>query len=150
MNLLIIGTDVDDLAMEVWKANTNYTVLNMSPYLWGKDFKKFHKKHKELIVTSTAGQFLTNGVDEFVELMKEHEFIPIFIAEDKSSIERVMHTNVEEVLPYSILYMGTKNCDKYPELIEILKGYITGKGFVENGNNIIPTSTEGEGTTTEE
>lgn len=147
MNLLIIGTDVDDLAMKVWKANTNYTVLNMSPYLWGKDFKKFYKKHKELIVTSTAGQFLTNGVDEFIDLMRQYEFTPIFIADDKDSIERVMHTNVEEVLPYSILYMGTKNCDKYPELIKILQGYITGKGF-ENGDNTVSTPTEGEGTST--
>lgn len=150
MNLLIIGQDIDDIALKAWEANTNYTVLNMSPYLWGKDFKKFYKKHKELIVTSTAEQFLINGVDEFIELMQKYEFIPIFIADDKDAIERVMHTNVEEVLPYSILYMGTKTCDKYSELISILQGYITGKGFVENGNNIIPTSTEGEGTATEE
>lgn len=149
MNLLIIGNDVDELAKEVWKANTNYMILNMSPYLWGKDFKKFHKKHKELIITSTAEQFLAKGVDEFIELMQEHEMIPIFIAEDKESMERVMHTNVEEVLPYSLLYMGSRNCDKYPELIEILQGYITGKGF-ENGDNTVSTPTEGEGTPTGE
>ena len=74
---------------------------------------------------------------------------PIFIAEDKDSIERVMHTNVEEILPYSVLYMGSKNCDKYSELIKILQGYITGKGF-ENGDNTISTPTEGEGTPAEE
>ena len=149
MNLLIIGNDVDDIAKDAWKANTNYMILNMSPYLWGKEFKKFHKKHKELIVTSTSGQFLTNGIEEFVELMQEYDFIPVFIAEDKVAIERCMHTKVEEMLPHSILYMGTKNCDKYPELIKILQGYLLGKGF-EDGDNIIPTSTEGEGTSTEE
>ena len=149
MNLLIIGHDVDDVAKDVWKANTNYMILNMSPYLWGKDFKKFHKKHRELIITSTADQFLVKGVDEFIELMQEYEMIPIFIADDKDAIERVMHTNVEEAIPYSVLYMGTKKCDKYSELIEILQGYITGKGF-ENGDNIISTPTEGEGTPTEE
>lgn len=148
MNLLIVGKDVDDLALKVWEANTNYTVLNMSPYLWGKDFNKFYKKHNELIVTSTADQFISNGVNEFIGLMKKYEFIPIFIAEDKDAIERVMHTNVEEVLPYSILYMGSRKCDKYPELIKILQGYLLGKGF-ENGDNTVSTSTEGEGTATE-
>lgn len=150
MNLLIIGKDVDELAMRVWKANTNYTVLNMSPYLWGKDFKKFYKKHKELIVTSTAGQFLANGVEDFVDLMKQYEFTPIFIAEDKEAIERVMHTNVEEILPYSVVYIGNDKSEKYPELISLLQGYITGKGFIENGDNIVSTPAEGEGTVTGE
>lgn len=149
MNLLIIGNDVDALAKDVWKANTNYMILNMSPYLWGKEFKKFQKKHKELIITSTTDQFLTKGVDEFIELMKECDMIPIFIADDKDAMERVMHTNVEEILQYSILYMGSRNCDKYPELIDILQGYITGKGF-ENGDNTVSTSTKGEGTAVEE
>lgn len=149
MNLLIIGKDVDQIAMDAWAANTNYTVLNMSPYLWGPEFKKFYKKHKELIITSTAGQFLANGVEEFIELMRTYELIPIFIAEDKDAIERVMHTNVEEVLPYSILYMGSRKCDKYPELIKILQGYLLGKGF-ENGDNTVSTPTEGEGTSTTE
>lgn len=149
MNLLIIGNDVDDIAKDAWKGNTNYMILNMSPYLWGKEFKKFYKKHKELIITSTAGQFLANGVEEFVELMRTYELIPIFIAEDKDAIERVMHTNVEEVLPYSILYMGSRKCDKYPELINILQGYLLGKGF-ENGDNTVSTPTEGEGTSTTE
>lgn len=149
MNILIIGKDVDGIAMDAWKANTNYTVLNMSPYLWGKDFKKFYKKHKELIITSTADQFLAKGVDDFIELMKEYEMIPIFIAEDKDAMERVMHTNVEEILPYSILYMGSKNCEKYPELISIIQGYLIGKGF-DNGDNTISTPTEGEGTSAQE
>ena len=63
MNLLIVGKDVDDLALKVWEANTNYTVLNMSPYLWGKDFNKFYKKHKELIDKRIGKR--TNGVRDF-------------------------------------------------------------------------------------
>lgn len=149
MNLLIIGNDVDELAKEVWTANTNYTVLNMSPYLWGKEFKKFHKSHKDLIITSTAGQFLQNGIDDFVNLMNEYDFQPVFIAEDKESIERLMHTNVEETLPYSVLFMGARNTEEYKDLVSMLKGYISGKGFMD-GDNIIPTPTEGEGTTTQE
>ena len=150
MNLLIIGKDVDNLALKVWEANTNYTVLNMSPYLWGSEFKKFYKTHKELIVTSTAGQFLENGIDDFIALMQKYDFTPIFIAEDKDAIERVMHTNVEEALPYSVVYIGNENSEKYSELITLLKEYIAGKGFVANGDNAVSTPTEGEGTSTEE
>lgn len=149
MNLLIIGKDVDEIAKQAWTANTNYTILNMSPYLWGKEFKKFYKKNKSLIITSTPDQFLANGVNDFIDLMKSYEMIPIFIADDKDAIERIMHTNVEEALPYSILYMGSRKCEKYSELIEILQGYLLGKGFID-GDNIIPTSTEGEGTSTSE
>lgn len=150
MNLVIIGNNVDDLALEVWKANTNYTVLNMSPNLWEKDFKKFYKTHKDLIVTSTTDQFASRGVDDFINLMEEYKFIPAFISEDKTGFERIMHTNVEEVLPYSILFMGNRKTKEYEELINILQGYITGKGFLTNGNNIVSTSREGEGTTAKE
>lgn len=147
MNLLIIGNDVDGLALKTWEANTNYTILNMSPYLWGKDFEKFYKKHKDIIVTSTKDQFAERGVDDFLDLMKKYEFIPTFVCDDKDGFERIMHTNVEEVLPYSMLFMGNRQTKEYEELIEILQGYITGKGFLENGNNIVSTSREGEGTT---
>lgn len=150
MNLLIIGKDVDALALEVWKANTNYTVLNMSPYLWGKEFKKFYKTHKDLIITSTAGQFLENDVDAFVNLMHTYNFTPIFIAENKDAIERVMHTNVEETLPYSVVYIGNENSEKYSELVNLLKEYISGKGFITDGNNTISTPTERERITTTE
>lgn len=150
MNILIIGNDVDELALKVWKANTNYTVLNMSPYLWGKDFEKFYKKHKELIITSTTDQFESHGVDEFISLMEKYEFIPAFISEDKTGFERIMHTNVEEVLPYSILFMGNRKTKEFEELINILQGYITGKGFLENGDNIVSASREGERTTAKE
>lgn len=150
MNLLIIGKDVDQIAMKAWAANTNYTVLNMSPYLWGPEFKKFYKKHDKLIVTSTAGQFLARNVDDFIALMKEYNFIPIFIAEDKDAIERCMHTNVEEVLPYSVVYIGNEKSEKYPELIDILQGYLLGKGFSIDGDNIVQTSRKGERTTIKE
>ena len=49
MNLMIIGNDTDSIALDVWKANTNYTVLNQSPYVWGSSFKKFVKNHLKLI-----------------------------------------------------------------------------------------------------
>lgn len=150
MNLLIIGTDVDQLAMDVWQANTNYTVLNMSPPLWGKDFKKFYKSHQNLIITSTAGQFLAHGVDAFIDLMRDYDMTPVFIAPDKDAIERVMHTNVEEALPYSVVYIGNENSEKYSELIQLLQEYISGKGFLADGNNIISTPTEGEGTSSTE
>lgn len=149
MNLLIIGKDVDDLAKDVWKANTNYMIVNMSPPMWGKEFKKFHKKHKELIITSDAGQFLTHSVDDFVELMMEHEMIPVFVAEDKDAIERVMHTNVEEIIPASVLFMGNREKEEYIEFKRMLRGILLGKGFTD-GDNTISTPTEGEGTTTQE
>lgn len=150
MNLLLIGECIDGLAMEVWQANTNYTVLNMSPYLWGKDFQKFYKKHKDLIITTTCEQFKSHGVEEFVDLMEQYEFIPAFISDDKDGFERIMHTNVEEILPYSIFFMGNRFTKEYEELVDILQGYILGKGFIKNGDNTVPASTEGEGTTTTE
>jgi hypothetical protein len=145
MNLLIIGEEVDELAKTVWKANTNYTIVNMSPFLWGNDFKKFSKKHKQLIITSTSAQFLTRGVDDFINLMSQYDMLPVFIAKDKDAIERAMHTNVEEIIPHSVLFIGNEKSEKYPELVELLQDYLKGFG---NGDNTIQTPREGEGITT--
>ena len=53
MNLILIGNDIDNIALDVWKGNTNYLVLNQSPYVWGKDFAKFID-NKEVIVSTTS------------------------------------------------------------------------------------------------
>lgn len=121
MNLLIIGENVDDLAKQVWAANTNYTILNQSPNIWGKEFEKLYKKSKDFIVTSTEHQFISKGVNEFIELMEKYKFIPIFITNDVDSVIRCMHTCVEDFIPDSTLYIGDENGEKYPELIEILQ-----------------------------
>ena len=53
MNLIIIGNNTDKIAMEIWKANTNYYILNKNPYLFSEDFKKFIDK-KDVIVSTTS------------------------------------------------------------------------------------------------
>lgn len=128
MNLLIIGHDVDDIAKEVWVANTNYTILNMSPFMWGKDFEKLYKKSKDLIVVSTEHQFVTRGIDDFIELMRKYKFTPVFITNDKDSVIRCMHTAVEDDLEDAILYFGDKSGEKYPEFIGILQDLLKMKG----------------------
>ena len=41
MNLMIIGDDVDKIAKDIWKANTNYYIINQNPYVFDKNFIKF-------------------------------------------------------------------------------------------------------------
>ena len=57
----------------------------MSPFMWGKDFEKLYKKSKDLIVVSTEHQFVTRGIDDFIELMRKYKFTPVFITNDKDT-----------------------------------------------------------------
>lgn len=123
MNLVIIGNDVDDIAMDVWKGNTNFTVLNQSPYLWGKNFLEYIK-NKEVIVSTTADQFESVAINNFLEFMDKKEFIPIFIANGKDDFVNKMYTAVNELIPDAVLYTRNKKNEGYTELIKITRGYL--------------------------
>lgn len=128
MNLLMIGHDIDDLAKKVWVANTNYTIINMSPNMWGKEFAQLYKKTQDLIVVSTEYQFVAKGIDDFVELVTKYNFVPVFVTDDKSHIIRCMHTAVEDLLPEAVLFMGDETSERYPELIAMLQELLKMKG----------------------
>ena len=84
MNLMIIGNDTDNIALDIWKGNTNYTVLNQSPYVWSNDFKKFIKD-RPVIVSTTSEQFVEKNINDVIEFMIKNEFIPILIADNKKA-----------------------------------------------------------------
>ena len=79
MNLIIIGNDVDEIAMDIWRGNTNYTVLNKSPYIWSKQYADF-VKDKDVIVSTTSEQFENKTINETIEILNERNFIPILIS----------------------------------------------------------------------
>ena len=89
MNLIIIGDDTEKIAMEIWRANTNYVILHKNPNVWSPEFAKYIKD-KSVIVCTTADQFEQRGINDTLELFIKNEFIPILIAKDKGSIETKM------------------------------------------------------------
>ena len=149
MNLIVVGNDVDDVALDIWKANTNYTVLNKNPYIWNKQFSNFIE-NRPVIVVVTAEQFMTKNINDVVDFMNKHEFIPILIADNKKSIENNMYTALIEHIPSTVLWTKNKQNKDYNELIKISQGYLLGKGIIKNDNKTLRTPRKRKKSTTQE
>lgn len=139
MNLILIGNDIDELALDVWRANTNYTVLNQSPFVWGKDFSKFIQ-NRPVIVVTTSDQFVDRNINDVIELFMDKEFIPIIVADNDKAIERNIYTALSDDIPSALLYTKNEKNKDYNELLRISQGYLLGKGIIQNGNKTIRTS----------
>jgi hypothetical protein len=120
---VIIGSDVDDIAMDIWKGNTNFTVLNKNPYLWGENFLSYIDG-KEVIVTTNDEQFKSKTTNQFLEYMEKHNFIPIFIADDKDDFVNLMYTAVNEILQDAILYTRNAKNEEYDIFIKMTREYL--------------------------
>ena len=139
MNLILIGNDIDELALDVWRANTNYTVLNQSPFVWGKDFSKFIQ-NRPVIVVTTSDQFVDRNINDVIELFTDKEFIPIIVADSDKAIERNIYTALSDDIPSALLYTKNEKNKDYNELLRISQGYLLGKGIIQNGDKTIRTS----------
>ena len=139
MNLVIIGTDVDDIAMDIWKANTNYTILNKNPDMFSAEFKKFIKNRPTISVIERS-QIEAKQINDVIELFLKLDFIPILIADNKTSIEHTMYTTLDEYIPSALLYTKNKKREGYNKLLEIAQGYLLGKGIIINDNQTLRTS----------
>lgn len=145
---MIIGNDTDSIAIDAWKGNTNYTVLNQSPYVWGASFRKFIE-NRPVIVSTTSEQFIEKNINDVIEFMIKNEFIPIIIADNKKAIENNIYTALSEYIPSALLYTRNKQNKDYNELIKIAQGYLLGKGIIENGNKALRTPRKRKKSTTE-
>lgn len=123
MNLVLIGNDVDNIALDIWKGNTNFTVLNKNPYLWGTNFLTYIDG-KEVIVTTNDEQFKTKTTNQFIEYMEKYNFIPIFIADNKDDFVNLMYTAVNEILQDAILYTRNEKNEEYDVFIKITREYL--------------------------
>lgn len=138
MNLMLIGNNIDNIALDIWKANTNYTILNQSPCVWGKSFKEYIK-NRSVIVVTTSEQFEDKNVNDVIEFMLKYDFIPVLIADNKNALENIIYTTLEEYIPSALLYTKNKENKDYDELIKISQGYLLGKGIINNGNKTLRT-----------
>lgn len=147
MNLILIGNDIDNFALDIWKANTNYTVLNKSPSVWSKLFKNYIN-NRDVIVVTTNDQFANKDINDVIEFMNKNKFIPILIADNSKSIENNIYTALSDEIPSTLLYTKNKENKDYDELIKISQGYLLGKGIIENGNKTLRTSRKRKKSTT--
>lgn len=147
MNLILIGNDIDNFALDIWKANTNYTVLNKSPSVWSKLFKNYIN-NRDVIVVTTNDQFVNKDINDVIEFMNKNKFIPILIADNSKSIENNIYTALSDEIPSTLLYTKNKENKDYDELIKISQGYLLGKGIIENDNKTLRTSRKRKKSTT--
>ena len=147
MNLLVIGNDVDDIALDIWKGNTNYYVMNKA-YLWCEEFTKYIKKHPNVIVSSTKEQFADKDINTTLEFLLKYNFIPVLVADDKNSFENIMYTAFVDDIPNTILYIKNKENKDYNEFIRIGRDYLLGKGLIDKNDKTISTPRKRKRTTT--
>lgn len=144
MNLIIIGDDVDKIAKDIWKANTNYYIINQSPYVFDKKFIKFIK-NKRVIVCTTVEQFADKDFNTVVDFMNDNKFIPIFVTDSNETIENRIYIAIDDYVENCILYLKNKKNEDYDNLIKICGDYLLGKGLINN-DTTLRTSGEGEET----
>lgn len=130
MNLVVIGNDTDAICLDIWKNNTNYTVLNQNPYLWGKRFLEYIE-NKDVIVSTNDEQFKTKTINEFMEYMIKYDFIPIFIADNQDDFVNQMYAAVNDTLQEAVLFTRNEKNEEYDLLLDITKEYL----FKRNKNN---------------
>ena len=123
MNLVVIGNDTDKIALDIWKNNTNFTVLNQNPYLWGKLFLEYING-KDVIVSTNAEQFKNIPINKFLEHMEKHNFIPIFVADDEQDFVNMMYAAVHDILQDAVLFTRNEKNEGYDELIQITRDYL--------------------------
>ena len=123
MNLVIIGNNTDDIALDIWRGNTNFTVLNQNPYLMGKNFIEYIK-NKEVIVSTNTDQFEYTTANQFLEWLDKYEFIPIFIADNKDDFVCDMYTLIDDIVPDAVLFTRNEKNEEYDELIKIAREYL--------------------------
>lgn len=138
MNLVIIGKDTDRIALDIWKGNTNYTVINRTPSMWSTAFTNYIKK-KDVVVSVSCDQFLLKPINDVIELFRKYEFIPIFISDSDKSNERDMYTALNQEFPSALLYTRNKKNKDYDKLLEITKGYLLGKGIILKDDKTLQT-----------
>ena len=144
MNLIIIGDDVDKIAKDIWKANTNYYIINQSPYVFDKKFIKFIK-NKRVIVCTTVEQFADKDFNTVVDFMNDNKFIPIFVTDSNDTIENRIYIAIDDYVENCVLYLKNKKNEDYDNLIKICGDYLLGKGLINN-DTTLRTSGEGEET----
>lgn len=135
MNLIIIGNDTDKIAMEIWKANTNYYILNKNPYLFSNEFNDFIK-NKSVIVSTTSQQFENQEINKVLSMFLETNSIPVLIADNDVSFENTMYITLFDEIPNTIMYTRNKEQKDYKEFIKIAQGYLLGKGIEENDRTV--------------
>ena len=146
MNLIIIGNETDEIAMDIWRGNTNYMVLNKSPYIWSKNYADF-VKDKAVIVSTTSEQFENRTINDTIEILKSRNFIPILISDKEDDMPSLMYSVLKDENLNTLWYMKNKKKIDYDELIKTAQGYLLGKGLYDNA---IRTPRKRKKSTTEE
>lgn len=137
MNIIIVGSNCYDLGKELWNANTEYCLIE-SNNIWDKNYKKYIKDKKTITVADPE-QFKTKDVNAVIDIFLTNNQIPLFIAGDKGSFERLMYTNISSVILESLLICGEPSKEEYDDIIQTAKGYLYGKGMVNKVDKPVST-----------
>lgn len=113
MNLFIIGDDIHEIVMDIWRKNTNFTVIGCTD-ISNKQFLTYIKD-RHFILEGSVDQFKNKitEVDAFLDFCDKYTCIPIFVKSTKNedSFEELMFTNVKNFIKSSALYYRGDDVD---------------------------------------
>lgn len=135
-NIIVIGEDVDDIAMDLWKMNTNYTVLNSNPYLWSGIFRRFID-HRPVIVATNHYQFKQHDINSVLSKLQELDFVPVLISDNEKDFVNEMYTVLNDTVEGTVLWKRNNEKKDYNELLSEIKPYLFERQ--ESDDTVIPT-----------
>lgn len=134
-NILFIGSNCDDRLNDLWKLNTNYTVLQCTD-LNNKQFQDYIKKLKNSNITYMTAKTLqdNHSINDVVSFCRKFHYTPVIISRDNKDSEHICYLALEDMLQRTIEYrLNEQNCE-YEEFLDICREYV--KGCKRNDNTI--------------
>lgn len=127
-SLMLISNDEElakKIAKEVWKYNTNWTVISVTD-CFDYNFKKYISENKTLIV-SDGECFRNTKPNNFIKYCDTYKILPIFIStkNNENSLPHEMYMMLEDIYLDTLEYIhDDRDISSYDTLISIIKNYI--------------------------
>ena len=143
MNILLIGSNTEKIAKDIWSANTNYYIIGDNPDIWSDEFINF-SKDKKLIVLIENDRILSKKVNDVIDDMFKYKYIPIIVTDFEDTIDYNIYSALSESIPETILYIRNDDDKEYNEFIKLTQDYLLGKGIISDEYNTLRTSKKGK------
>lgn len=121
-NLLILGKNVEDIAKDIWKNNTNYTIAKSDKSLF--NFKG-DLTNTDMIIIMDSEELKDLKVPKVLKFVYENDLIPILIGDKVESFENDCYFAFSDIDFRSIYYIRNKENAEYNEFIKMCSKYIT-------------------------
>lgn len=119
MNLMVVGKDVDNIALDIHKYRASkYYILNNIHNLGDWEFRSFLKNNNSIFVVDSS-VIESYSINYIIDFCEHHEVGVTLVGDVKGCIEESIYYNLVTRFPSSIIYwQRNKENQEYDDLIE--------------------------------